>query len=409
MLLGTNSIIGIGQTADPSQDFAFANDLVGTGCRRTGDLITLDYTEVAAVANTYASRTENVQPFAVVFWNGDMELNPSSDVWVDTRRIDAQIVNIEGNFEDMIEENGADPNTGLISTQWNSWQTDWIGVDVSTIVTNETRTDLLDAMPRPVFTRRVASGRGRERWPNGRIDGFRNVQVRSQDVNVEVTSRDTVTSTFQSRTGLTTRVVERIDSESLGDRVVDRENIPFMRSRNLEFIIRNAKPRTQMYGFFDGQDVSAWCFPKLLEVTMESGVFQVGEEVWGNGSGFFGNSGGDLRFRVATPNHKYGPYNAPSDIYTVNPYDDNQSIAEVYTSTSTILNIDTFSLQLQPQGQYYGYVAGGEMRLRGLTSGAEAYLSVSRLITDNVGTLIGSFFIPDAKFCLLYTSDAADE
>ena len=42
LLLGTNSIIGIGQTADSTQEFAFATDLVGNGCRRTGDLITLE-------------------------------------------------------------------------------------------------------------------------------------------------------------------------------------------------------------------------------------------------------------------------------------------------------------------------------------------------------------------------------
>jgi len=392
LLLGTNAIIGVGQTADPSQDYGFATDLIGTGCRRTGDLVTLDYSEVLTLENSYASRTENVQPFAVIFWNANMELNPSSDVWVDTRRIDARNVNIEGDFEDTIRETGADENTGLISTVWNSWQTDWVGVDVATTVRNETRTDVLNNPPRQRVTRRIPNpGRAGQRI----VTGVNWITVGSRDVRVEVTDTTTTTSTNQSRTGLATRVVERIDSESLGDRVVDRENIPFMRSRNLEFIIRDAKPRTQMYGFFDGQDVSAFCFPKLLEITMTSGTFQVGEEVWGNGSGFVGNAGGDLRFRVATPNHKYGPYNAPSDTYTVNPYDDNQGIAEVYTSTSTILNVDTFSLQLQPQGQYYGYIAGGAMTLRGLSSGAEATLTVSRLITDNVGTLIGSFWIPD--------------
>ena len=393
LLLGTNAIIGVGQTADPSQDYGFATDLIGSGCRRTGDLVTLDYSEVLSLQNSYASRTENVQPFAVIFWNGSMELNPSSDVWVDTRRIDARNVNIEGDFEDTIRETGANENTGLISTVWNSWQTDWIGVDVAQEITNEVRTDTWGNAQRVI----------RRRVPNPRRAGTRaieerNITVGSRDVLVEVTNRTTTTRTNQSRSGLATRVVERIDSESLGDRVVDRENLPFMRSRNIEFVIRNAKPRTQLYGFFDGQDVEQFCFPKLLEITMTSGTFQVGEEVWGNGSGFIGNSGGDLRFRVATPNHKYGPYNAPSDTYTVNPYADDESIPEVYTSTSKILNVDTFSLQLQPQGQYYGYVAGGSMTLRGLTSGAEATLTVSRLVSDNVGTLIGSFFIPDSTF-----------
>ena len=392
LLLGTNAIIGIGQTADPSQDYGFATDLIGSGCRRTGDLITLDYSEVLCLQNQYASRAENVQPFAVIFWKASLELNPSSDVWIDTRRIAARNVDIEGDFEDTIREQGADENTGLISTVWNAWQTDWVGVDISTEIRNETRTDVFNNVPRQIVTRRVPNPHRRGQRV---VTGTRNITVGSRDVNVRVTNQTTTTRTGQSRSGLTTRVVERIDSESLGDRVVERNNLPFMRSRNLEFIVRNAKPRTQMYGFFDGQDISTWCFPKLLEITMETGTFQVGETVWGNGSGFVGNSGGDLRFRVATPNHKYGPYNAPSDVYTVNPYADDQPIPEVYTSTSSLINVDTFSLQLQPQGDFYGFIAGGAMRLRGLTSGAEAYLSISRLITDNVGTLIGSFWIPD--------------
>lgn len=396
LLLGTNSIIGIGQTADPTQDYAFANDLIGSGCRRTGDLITLDYSEVMCLQNTYASRTLNAQPFAVVFWNGSMELNPSSDVWVDTRRTEARNVNIEGDFEDTIEEQGANPNTGLVSTVWNSWQTDWVGVDVSQNVTNETRTESLGGPPRGRVIRRVPNPNRRGQRVRTGWGGW--VTVGSQDINVQVTSTDTTTTTGQSRTGLATRVVERIDSESLGDRVVNRENLPFMRSRNIEFTAKMLKPRTQLFPFFEGEDISSWCIPKLLEITMTNGTFQVGETVWGNGAGFIGNAGGDLRFRVATANHKYGPYNAPSDVYTVNPYEDGEGIPELYTSTSTLLNMDTFSLQLQPQGDWYGYIAGGRMTLRGQTSGAEAVLETNRLITDNVGTLIGSFFIADGRF-----------
>ena len=124
--------------------------MVGSGCRKTGDLITLDYTEIELVKNVYASRTENVQPFAVIFWRGNMELNPSSDVWIDTRRIDARNVNIEGDYEDTIAEMGADENTGLISTVLNAWQTDWIGVDVATTVTQTTRTERTGNVPRTI-------------------------------------------------------------------------------------------------------------------------------------------------------------------------------------------------------------------------------------------------------------------
>ena len=392
LLLGTNQIIGIGQTADVSQDYGFATDLIGSGCRRTGDLITLDYSEVLCLQNSYASRTENVQPFAVIFWRGSMELNPSSDVWIDSRRIDARNVNIEGDFEDTLAEQGADPNTGLISTIWNSWQTDWVGVNVNTSIAIGQRT-VADNPPRPI-RRRVAnpSRRGQRQVTT------RNVTVTATDIRTVTTNVDTTTRTGQSRTGLATRVVERIDSESLGDRVVERENIPFMRSRNIEFIVKNVKPRTQLFGFFDGEDVAKFCFPKLLEVTMSNGTFQVGETIIATPSildeGASTTTTPYIQFRVATPNHKYGPYNAPTDIYTVNPYNDGEGIAEVYTSTASLLNVDTFSLQNQPQGDYYGFI-NGSMILRGQSSGAEATVSTTRLVSDNVGTLIGSFYVPD--------------
>ena len=391
LLLGTNAIIGIGQTADPSQDYGFATDLIGSGCRRTGDLITLDYNEVKFVENVFASRTENVQPFAVIFWRGSMELNPSSDVWVDTRRIDAQVVNIEGNYEDTIEEMGADENTGLISTVWNSWQTDWVGVDISTTITNETEVRATE-VPRVID---IAGNSG-----FGQPDAFEtvNVQVTAQEVLIEVTNQETTTTTEQSRTGLATRVVERIDSESLGDRVVDRENIPFMRPRNIEFVIKGVKPRTQLFPFFDGEDIAKFCFPKLLEISMQNGTFQVGEKVIASNAiveqGLATPATPYCEFRLATPNHKYGPYNAPSDTFTANPYDDEEGISEVYTSTATLLNVDTFSLQNQPQGEYYGFI-NGTMTLRGQSSGAEATVTATRLVSDNVGTLIGSFYVPD--------------
>ena len=246
--------------------------------------------------------------------------------------------------------------------------------------------------PRP--TNAPNRGWGIPRW------GLRTaVTITERDIRVEVTTEETTTNTFQSRTGLNTRVVERIDSESLGDRVVDRENIPFMRSRNIEFVITRVKPRTQLYPFFEGEDVAKFCFPKLLEVTMNNGTFQVGETVIAsptildNGSQVASTP--YAQFRVAVQDHKYGPYNAPTDVFTANPYDDDQTISSVYTSTSTILNVDTFSLQLQPQGQFYGFL-NGTMTLRGQTSGAQATVTRTRLISDNVGTLLGSFFIPDA-------------
>ena len=69
-------------------------------------------------------------------------------------------------------------------------------------------------------------------------------------------------------------------------------------------------------------------------------------------------------------------------------------IPEVYSSTSTILNVDTYSLSDQVQVEYFGYVQTG-MVFVGKTSGAEAEVTNVRLISDESSSLSGVLFIPD--------------
>ena len=63
-----------------------------------------------------------------------------------------------------------------------------------------------------------------------------------------------------------------------------------------------------------------------------------------------------FQFRLAAPNHKEGPYNAPTKVLTVNPYDNEAPISSVYSTSSTILNVDTFSLAHKFK-QFNGYGA----------------------------------------------------
>jgi hypothetical protein len=179
---------------------------------------------------------------------------------------------------------------------------------------------------------------------------------------------------------------------------ISRDIIAFMRSRNVQFISKKVKPLTQLYAFFDGKDVTKYCVPKLLEINMISGVFQVEETVIGTmdqiGLGEnTTNQSSRITFRVAQSNHKEGPYNTPTTTYSQNPYT-SQTLQPSYSSTSNILNVDTFSLSNEPQGSFSGYVESG-MRLIGQTSGAQATITNVRLLSDLSATLIGSFFIPN--------------
>ena len=72
-----------------------------------------------------------------------------------------------------------------------------------------------------------------------------------------------------------------------------------------------------------------------------------------------------------TPNHKYGPYNNPRDIFERNPYNREERIPAEYSETSTILNLDTFSLRSDDNPEFQGFLTPN-MILRGVNSNASS-------------------------------------
>ena len=63
-------------------------ELLDTNLRKTGDMITLNYDETVLLDQPLASRTENVNPFNIVKFEGNITLNPASDNW--TRNVTIQ-------------------------------------------------------------------------------------------------------------------------------------------------------------------------------------------------------------------------------------------------------------------------------------------------------------------------------
>jgi hypothetical protein len=100
----TNSIdliFGPVENVNPTDDLAFSA-VQGINVRRTGDILTLDYAEVEWLSQTFATRSESVTPFLISFWQGTLELTPASDTWVDTVRLEAKIINTEGNYAETL-------------------------------------------------------------------------------------------------------------------------------------------------------------------------------------------------------------------------------------------------------------------------------------------------------------------
>jgi len=233
-------------------------------------------------------------------------------------------------------------------------------------------------------------------------------------------STETSTSTQSSSNTSSIFVPEQIITADTVSQSISNytEQVRYLRSRNIEFDVKGLRPRTRFYSFFQGIDVSKYIIPKLLEIEMISGKFEIGETVESDPN--FATD--KIRFRLCKPNHLTGPFdgsNPPSitnpvplvdiatgqvlprnpatlprpDILRLNPYNA-QPVPENYTESSTFLNVDTRALQLPSEIEFYGKVSTN-MRLIGKTSGAVARVTNVRLLSDNGGRLIGSLFIPD--------------
>ena len=206
------------------------------GYQKTGDLITLPYSETAFITQPYASRIENVNPFNVIAWIGTLVLNPESDIWKDTNRMPNLIINKEGNYDSFIARNGG----SAINTVWNEWETFWSGEDVRI-------TEWRD----PSFATFVP-GRGR--------------RVMETTVTTSIEK--------QSRTGVRTEITPRIDKESKGDRVVSTDILPYCRARDVLFTGSVFKPKSRLYAFFDNVDVTKYITPDVPYVNYYTATTQ---------------------------------------------------------------------------------------------------------------------------------------
>ena len=378
LLLGSEAVVGVANTSNPDADLRFVKDLGNPNTVKVGDIVCLKYTDTQWLQNKFATRIENVNPFNVVNWIGAIELNPATDTWIETKGT-KKIIDQEGSYNTSIQQLAVDTNTGLSPITWGAWETTWTG-SVETGRKN---------MGSIYFGTKET---GRSSWRGGFQKGRGIPEWTKIDYKDQYTNFDNVTTLStgkQSRQGIQYKVSEQFDYVNLGTRVVSTEVIHIMRSRNIEFIARRLKPKTELYAFFDNVDMNKYCTPKLVEVQMVSGTFTTGETIQGTS----GTTA--IRTRLATPNHKYGPYNSPTQVYSENPYVTTETIPSSYSSTSTILNLDTVGLELQASSGNYGYVIQG-MILKGESSGAIAKVTRVRLVTDTAGTLIGSLFIPNS-------------
>ena len=182
-----------------------------SGYTQNGAFVTVSSTVQTFIDQPKASKVVNVNPFNVVNFLGKIELNPKSDIWVDTTRNPDVLVNIEGDKDawDLIIGDRRAWNY-----EWGDWQTYQVGISTAAQTVN------------------FAERRGA-------------IALGVRDI---VT---TTTTTSQSRTGVASIVTPETIKQSIGDKVVDLSIIPYMRTNGVLFVATDFKPQTTLYPFFD--------------------------------------------------------------------------------------------------------------------------------------------------------------
>ena len=212
--------------ADEDGTAILDSDRTVANYQKTGDCLTLPYTETTLIDQPFASKTLNVNPFDVFNWAGTVALTPPSDEWKETERAPELVINNIGAFDSLVSGLNNDALNGIeIGTVWNEWQDNWSGA------------------PRDVSTRDVS---GNQR--SGRRVFRRTEVTTAQLVN-------------QTRTGMRQRLVPQTVRNSIGDRIINVAFVPFIRSRTISFNATRMKPNTRVYAFFDNIDISAYITP----------------------------------------------------------------------------------------------------------------------------------------------------
>ena len=214
---------------------------------KSGDLVTLPFSEVEYINSAKASQQVNVNPYDVANFVGRIELSPDRDVWHDMEQLPNITTSAEGNFDAVLA--GVE-----VGTVWNDWQQTWAGEPIEEIETDE----FLDGVIQ-------GNDMGREDFDLGNFLGL-GFRQRPRDETIGRQRRGvntTVTRTIpirETRTAVITNVVEDIVT-TRNDRIVGISVINFMREIDITITGELLKPNTALNVFFDNIKVNAHCTP----------------------------------------------------------------------------------------------------------------------------------------------------
>ncbi len=212
----------------PSKEDSFRLEEINTrddqrsvsGYKKTGDRVTLPYSDLELLGNSFATKTINPNPFVVLQYVGDSFIGPNVDSWYDTTVAPLVTDNNTNLYSIFLAKNEL---KDAFSSLYNSYKINWIGAN------------------RAFFN----------------IGSF-------ADTNNNLSVSSVTSATVGSSSNISPQnneIGKGITTKGVGGSVVGTSLSFFARSVPVHFKINRLKPNTNIHVFMEGQNIARWVNP----------------------------------------------------------------------------------------------------------------------------------------------------
>ena len=191
-----------------------------SGYKKTGNFISLPYTNLNLLGNSFATRTINPNPFVVLQYVGDSFIGPNVDSWYDNSVAPLVTDNNTNLYSIFLAKSKV---RNAFASLYNSYKVNWIGANRSFFNLGsfaDTNSNLADS-----------------NVSNASVGSSSNISPQNNEIGK----------------GLTTKGV--------GSNVVSTSLSFFARSIPVNFVINRLKPNTRVHVFMEGHNIARWVNP----------------------------------------------------------------------------------------------------------------------------------------------------
>jgi hypothetical protein len=193
-----------------------------SGYKKIGNMVTLPYSPLSLLGNSFASGKLNPNPFVVLQYVGDSDLSPAIDQWYDQTEEPVVVDTNTDLFNIFLAKVNVKES---FSSLYNSFVVNWVGASST-------------------FTSINSLG-----------------GVNSQIASTSVTSASVGSSSNISPQN--NEVGKGVQTKTVGDNIVSTSLAFYTRSLPVKFKVGRMKPNTKIYVFLEGRDISRWVNPDL--------------------------------------------------------------------------------------------------------------------------------------------------